>query len=432
LQELFSKKQKLSFKESTAKINIWQGAVRSGKTYISLWRFLKEILEKKDEEGDFLLLARTYDSIKRNILPLLNSLVGSDCKHFFGKREIHIWGRVVHLIGCDDERAESKLRGMTALGAYVDEATILPETVVKMLVSRCAMGSARIFMTTNPDSPFHWLKRDFIDDNADVKTWLFTLDDNPEVTEETKEYLKRQYKGLWYQRFILGNWVQASGAIYDFFDTSLHVIDESPDGADYSIVGIDYGTTNPTAFILVSYYGDRYPKIVIEKEYYWDSKEKMRQKTDAEYADDLKNFIIGKKINGIYLDPSATSFRTECIHQRMIPRYASNEVMEGIRFVANTLQIGMVKIHRNCQRLIKSIQSYVWDSKSTISGSDRPLKVDDHLCDALRYAIFSHFYKRALTEKVDWDKAYTEAMGIDMTFPPVFTSPNINEYQGIY
>lgn len=419
----FSEKQKLSFKESKAKINIWQGAVRSGKTYISLWRFLKEIVDKKEEEGEFLMLARTYDSIKRNIVPVLHTIIGSDLQYFMGKREMYIWGRCIHLIGCDDERAESKLRGMTALGAYVDEASILPESVVKMLVSRCAMKDAKIFMTTNPDSPFHWLKKDFIDDNEDVKTWLFTLDDNPEVTQETKEYLKRQYRGLWYQRFILGNWLQASGAIYDFFDPSVHVV-KSMTQPIYSVIGIDYGTTNPTAFVLVSFMGERFPKIIVEKEYYWDSKEKQRQKTDAEYAQDLQKFTFGRRINGIYLDPSAASFKTECNRANIRTRYADNEVMEGIRYVANMISSGTVKILDTCPRLIQSIQSYVWDSKSITRGEDKPLKQDDHLVDALRYAIFTHFYKRTQME-VDWDKEYKEAMG-ENTLPAPFQEPSMH------
>ena len=426
-ETVFSNQQKTSFKESTAKINIWQGSVRSGKTYISLWRFLKEITDAntKMKDGEFVLLARTFDSIKRNVLPILQSLIGDDMKFWYGKREMYIWGRLVHLIGCDDERAETKIRGMTALGAYVDEATIIPESVIKMLVSRCAMGDARIFMTTNPDSPFHFIKKDFIDNNPDVKSWKFTLDDNPLVTEETKDYLKRQYKGLWYQRFILGEWVMASGAVYDFFDQEVHVVKESPGVPLYSIVAIDYGTTNATAFLLISFFGSKYPKIVVEQEYYWDSKERQRQKTDSEYAEDLLKFVKNKNIYGIYLDPSATSFRTELIRVGLKPKYASNEVIEGIRYTADMISGGAVKIRANCVNLIRSLQNYTWDPKSQSSGQDRPLKIEDHLPDALRYGIFSHFYKKS-SEKVDWEEEFKKAFYENSPVPNPFQIPDPN------
>lgn len=117
---------------------------------------------------------------------------------------MNIFGKTIHIVGADDERAESKIRGSTLAGAYVDEISIIPEGVFKMLLSRCLMGGARIFGTTNPDSPYHWLKRDYLTDNPDVKSWQFTLKDNPELTQWEKDYLCRQYKGLWYQRFIEG------------------------------------------------------------------------------------------------------------------------------------------------------------------------------------------------------------------------------------
>ena len=212
-----SEKQLKSFRESNAKINIWEGAVRSGKTWISLWRFITELQE--GPEGEYALITRTFDSFKRNVLPLLENMIGvKDTNWRGGHRTLNIYGKTVHVIGADDERAEAKIRGPTFAGAYVDELTIIPESVFKMLISRCAMGGAKIFGTTNPDSPFHWLKQDILSmDEGDVRSWQFALEDNPELTQEDKDYLRRQYKGLWYQRFIEGKWVQAEGAIYDYF-----------------------------------------------------------------------------------------------------------------------------------------------------------------------------------------------------------------------
>jgi PBSX family phage terminase large subunit len=374
-----SDKQLFSLHDSDARINIWEGAVRSGKTYVSLWRWIKEL--SFGPRGEYCIITRTYDSFKRNLLPQLTNMIGSDVKYYSGKREMVIFNKTIHIVGADDERSEAKIRGPTFSGAYVDEATIIPESVFRMLISRCAMKGAKIFVTTNPDSPYHWLKKDFLTDNPDVKSWKFTLDDNPELTEDERDYLKRQYKGIWFQRFIEGRWVQAEGAIYDFFDTSLHTIDFPPGQAEFYIVGVDYGTTNPCSFVLIGINRSKYPNIWVEDVYYWNSKIKQRQKTDSEYADDLKKFIEGRVIKAIYIDPSAASFKLElnkCGVQNLYD--AENEVLDGIRMVSKFLSNGTMKICRKCEPLIREIQGYVWDAKSAKTGIDKPSKEMDHAC----------------------------------------------------
>lgn len=416
-----SAKQKLSLVESHARINIWEGAVRSGKTHVSLWRFIEELIH--GPHGDYAVISRTFDSFKRNILPLLTSMIGADARYYAGKREMSIWGKTCHIIGADDQRAEHKVRGSTFMGSYVDEATIIPESVFKMLVSRCAMKGAKIFATTNPDSPFHWLKRDYLDGNPDVKSWAFRLEDNPELTPQEREYLRRQYKGLWYQRFIEGRWVQAEGSIYDFFDESLHCIDFPQSTAKEYFVGVDYGTTNPCAFVLVGYNPDRYPNLWVEKEYYFDSRKAQRQKTDLEYASDLINFTNGYSVRSIYVDPSAASFKLELLRngvQGVVD--AENEVNDGIRLLSQFLTQGTLKITRGCRNLIQEFCSYVWDNKSLTLGVDKPLKENDHLLDALRYCIYTHFFKRtgaSLTAR-DLERYYQEAMGLKPDLPSFF------------
>ena len=372
-----SSKQLNSFQESNAKINIWEGAVRSGKTYVSLVRWLDEIVN--GPKGEYCMISRTYDTFRRNILTLLTQIIGTDAKYFSGLREMEIYGKKIFIVGADDERAEAKIRGATFKGAYVDEATLIPESVFRMLISRCAMGNARIFATTNPDSPYHWLKKDFIDDNNDCLTWQFTLDDNPELSENEKEYLKRQYKGIWYHRFIEGRWVQAEGAVYDFFDEKIHTLETVPEYAESYIVGVDYGTTNPCAFILLGINRSKFPNIWVEDEYYYDSKVHQRQKTDSEYAEDLKRFIAGKNVRSIYVDPSAASFKLE-LHRQGVQglQDAQNEVLDGIRFVSDLLNNGTLKISRKAKNLIQEFQSYVWDAKAAQRGEDKPLKTSDH------------------------------------------------------
>ncbi|MCE5319437.1 MAG: PBSX family phage terminase large subunit [Parachlamydia sp.] len=416
-----SDKQLDSLSESNAKINIWEGAVRSGKTYISLWRWMKELTY--GPAGEYCIITRTYDTFKRNILPLITNMVGADARYYAGRREMNMWGKTIHIIGADDSSADSKIRGATFSGAYVDEITMIPEAVFRMLISRCAMGGAKIFGTTNPDSPFHWLKKDFLDDNPDVKSWKFTLNDNPKLTKEEKDYLCRQYKGLWFQRFIEGRWVQAEGAIYDFFDPTLHVINFEPGLPEYCIIGIDYGTTNPCAFVSVSVNRSKYPNMWVDSVYYYDSKIHQRQKTDSEYAVDLIKFIKDKPVKAIYVDPSAASFKLELSRNDVSNLYdAENEVIDGIRLVSKFFNNGTIKICRSCDVLIKEMQGYVWDPHCAKTGKEQPLKHADHGIDALRYSLYTHFFGKdgnKMTAR-QLDSLYNESRGRGPELPAPF------------
>ena len=142
---------------SLKRINILEGAVRSGKTWISLIVFaLWVAMQPKD--ATFLMVAKTLTSLKRNCLDLLQSLIGEqNFKYNLSQKQGMLFGRTVYLEGVNDVRAEGKIRGMTLTGAYCDEITLFTEDFFTMLLSRLSMPGAKLFCTTNPDSPMHWL-----------------------------------------------------------------------------------------------------------------------------------------------------------------------------------------------------------------------------------------------------------------------------------
>lgn len=391
LQDL-SSKQLQSFREADARINIWEGSVRSGKSHASIIRFLDFIIH--GPQGMLIAIGKTNTAIKRNFVDPLLDMLGLDVKYYAGKQEMHLYGKTIVLVGANDERAEGKIRGNTYAGAYVDELTLLPESFFTTLLARLSIEGAKLFATTNPDSPFHWLKKNYLDrmELLDLKRFYFKLEDNPSLTDTFKNNLKQEFRGLWYKRFIDGEWVLAEGAIYDFFDERIHCLDFPPTHSQYYICGIDYGTNNPCAFILVGYDPNNFPNIWVEEEYYWDSKEHNRQKTDSEYADDLKKFLGNKNVKAVIVDPSAASFKAEMIKmgfQNIMD--ANNDVLDGIRFTSKMLSNGTLKICKSCKNLIKEIQTYVWDEKSIKLGEDKPLKQNDHILDGLRYTCLTWF-----------------------------------------
>lgn len=386
-----------------APIALWSGAVSSGKTIASLIAFLVRLAVAPDH-GLVVIVGRTLQTIERNLIDPLQStyLFGPLAKHVVhttGSTTATILGRTVHLVGASDARAEGRIRGSTIALAYVDEATLVPYEFWMMLLSRLRVGNqSRLMATTNPDGPFHWLRREFIlrGEAVGLRHWHFTLDDNPSLDPSMVARLKAQYTGLWYRRFILGDWCLASGAVFDAFDSQRHVVDILPDMQRWMAVGVDYGTVNPFVGLLVGHGVDN--RLYVASEYRHDSRATHRQLTDAQYSRGITTWLGSYKHGGqegvrpqwIFVDPSAASFMTQLWSDGVQGvAKANNDVKDGIRSVSMALGANLLSVHRSCEGLLGELPSYAWDEKAAAAGEDKPLKVNDHSCDALRYALHS-------------------------------------------
>jgi PBSX family phage terminase large subunit len=260
-----------------------------------------------------------------------------------------------------------------------------------MLLSRLRVPGAQLFATCNPEGPAHWLKKKFIDNKElDIISWNFGLDDNPSLDNAYKENIKKEYSGMWYKRYILGEWAAAHGLIYDNF-TDDNIYEHPKNNPTYRVVGIDYGTTNPTAAVMLAITPNAWPQICVEQEYYYDASIKGRSKTDQELVQDIKDWIGWKPITTIYVDPAAASLKLALRHADLPVVDAKNDVLVGIKTVSKFISNLNLIIHKSCRTLTDQIQSYSWDPKAADRGEDRPLKNADHICDALRYACASAF-----------------------------------------
>lgn len=392
------------FQSSKARISIYEGAVRSGKSTGADFDFGREC--RVAPEGSMFISGKSQGTIKRNVIDEMYNIFGTSyVKYYPGKQEATILGRHVYCIGANDERAEAKIRGGTFSGGLIDEGTLIPKSFFNMCLSRLSRPNSRLIVTTNPDGPFHWLKKDYMDRQSqlDLQVFSFKLEDNPSLPPSYVENIKKEYRGLWYKRYIEGQWVLAEGSVYDFFSEEEHVIEIAPTYAKYWLAGIDYGTGGTTAFVLVGFNDEMYPNMWVEKEYYFNCKEAGYQKTDNDFADDFAKFIQDYGVKSIYIDPSATSLKVELRRRKIQAQEAKNDVLNGIRVVASHLSSGNLKIKSVCRNLIQEFQSYVWDSKKSEKGIDEPVKQFDHALDALRYAIFSHFGEKMTlkTETLD-------------------------------
>ena len=421
-----SPKQIYSILNSNARINGWVGSVRSGKTWACNARIIKEI--RGETIGDGMLIGKSREALQRNVVRPLCDFLSIPAPADKTNRMV-LWGRVIHLIGAPDERAQASITGSTLAFAAIDEACLAPYGLVKMIQSRLSQKGAKLFFTTNPNSPHHWLKKEFIDNkDIDITVFNFNLEDNPALDPIYVENIKKEYSGIWYKRYIKGEWALAEGAIYDFFDDELHIIDHPPTRAREYIVGIDYGTANPCVYVLIGIDYSQFPNMWLEKEYYYDSTKQNRQKSDSEYAEDLARFIDGYYVSSIYVDPSAASFKLECRKAGMSNVFdAENDVHNGIRFQTQHLQNGSYKICKCCTNTIAEYGNYLWDTKAAMNGVERPMKTHDHCCDAQRYALFTHLFERS-TERLKPEQIeqwWAEGQGYsNHSLPPFFAHPN--------
>lgn len=377
---------------SDARINAAEGSIRSGKSHIADVRWLEFT---QVQRGPFLLTGKTIDTVSRNIIQPLMEIAGAEV-HWQnqGRGELAIGRALVHVVGMNDAKAESRIRGMTIGGWLADEVTLYPEDAVRMALSRMSIPGSKAFWTMNPDSPYHWALSDYLENpkllDGDVpilKRWHFTLDDNPALDEEYKDSLKDLYSGLFYQRFIDGLWVLAEGVIYSQFQQRFHVSANLPEMVNYWVC-VDYGTANPCVFLLLGQ--DASGGIWVCKEYYWDSEKERRQKTDGEYADDLLTWLGGMVPSVLFVDPSAASFIVELRKRGWMVLKADNDVLDGIRMVSAYLASGRLHVHESCENVQREFSSYIWDETAQKRGEDKPLKMYDHAMDALRYGIYTH------------------------------------------
>ena len=379
MRDMLSPKQLDFIKKDLSRINLLYGSVRSGKTWISLLKWAIW-LGTQPKNKQFLMSGKTLTTLKRNCLVPLEELIGSNIEFSITQKVATIFGRTVWLEGANDERSESKIRGMTLQGCYIDELTQIPQDFYLMVLSRLSESGAVLIATTNPDHPKHYVKTDIIDNEVlDKQVFKFLIDDNIFLDESYKENLKKEYKGVFYQRFILGEFVRAEGVIFpDFADNPERWIvakDDVPKGFRFVEVGFDIGG-NGSAYAMTctgqGYDGVQY-KLKAEK----------RQAGEMS-MDDIEDFVVsfcndceekyGVHIDMINCDHIAVIINTINDNTKYRATMCVKPPLDDRVFLYSKLfATGRVKfVEGMCDDLIDEMQNLVFDDRS-----ERAIPLDD-------------------------------------------------------
>ena len=379
---------------------ICDGAIRSGKTVCMVASFIYWAMRFFDGQT-FAICGKTVQSAERNIItPLLGM---TDVKAYYSltyTRSLKLLtvksGERVnyfYVFGGKDESSASLIQGMTLAGVLLDEVALMPRSFVEQSLARCSVLGSKFWFNCNPDSPAHWFYEEWIKDPDKHRALHlhFNLTDNPSLAPEIIDRYENMYTGVFYQRFILGEWVAADGLVYDI-DVNTVITENVPKAGRY-FISIDYGTLNPFSAGLWCLNGKTATRI---KEYYYSGRKEMRQKTDEEYYKALEELAKGYRIEKVIIDPSAASFiATIRKHGRFNVRKAKNDVLDGIRVTAQMLKGGAIKIHSSCEDCLNEMGMYRWDDKST---EDKVVKEFDHAMDDMRYFCFT-----VLRRELKWE-----------------------------
>ena len=386
----FSEKQKTVLRwwcgpEQRHDAIICDGAVRSGKTFCMGLSFVCWAMARF-QGAAFGLCGKTTVSLRRNLVrglvPVLEEL-GFRCEEKVSRSLLTVrrGGRenTFYFFGGKDEGSAALIQGVTLAGVLLDEAALMPRSFVEQACARCSVAGSRLWFNCNPEGPEHWFYKEWIQ-KAEARNALylhFTMEDNPGLRPEIRERYSRMFSGAFYRRFVLGEWAAAEGRVYDFFDETY--LEDPPDGLSRWCISCDYGTVNPASFGLWGWKDGVWYRV---KEFYYDSREKMRQKTDGEYAQDLRALAGGRDIRLVVVDPSAASFIEVLRRDGLRVVKAENNVLSGIRTTAELLREKKLVICRGCDDALREFQLYCWAEGG---GQDRVRKEHDHAMDEIRY-----------------------------------------------
>lgn len=395
-----SEKQKTVFKwcyTTDYKAIICDGAVRSGKTICMVTSFILWAM-RNFNGATFGICGKTVASAERNIIRPLQGI--TDITHYYKV----IYAKSSHMLtvqskgkknyffvfGGKDESSYTLLQGITLSGIFLDEVALMPESFVNQAVARClSVPDAKYWFNCNPESPAHWFYNDWIlqAEQREALHVHFLMCDNPSLSERQLKEAEIQFSGVFYERYIQGLWTVAEGLVYPMYKDALCKAPERY--AEKYVMSIDYGTQNAFAAILWGLYDGVWIAVNC---YYYSGRDKGVQKTDDEYGRDLE-LLFEKNLPPAYpkikaiIDPSAASFialMQKSKHFKVIR--AENDVLNGIRSTAMALQLGKIKISENLKPVIKEFEGYVWDDNAS---EDRPVKVNDHAMDSMRYFVMT-------------------------------------------
>lgn len=401
LTDVYSKKQIEVLNQTVNQewfIALLHGAKRSGKTKINNDLFLfelrrvRKIADRENiKEPMYILAGVSSATIQKNVLQELYNMYNIDPKFdkhgnfkLFGVKVVQAYTGNISGVGA--------VRGMTAFGAYINEASLAKQEVFAEIVSRCSGTDARILADTNPDNPEHWLKKEYIDkSSSNIRSFHFQLDDNVFLSERYRTNIKESTpSGMFYDRDIKGLWVSADGVVYQDFDASKHYIrSEDLPSLSKFYCGVDWGYEHWGSIVVIGETDDGTAFLI---------EEHAKQHEEIDYWVEIAKGIqerYGSRVP-FYCD-SARPEHVARFRREHIEAFDGEKArLSGVESVAKRIKQDRLFVCRDkVSKFPGEIYQYVWDEKK-----GEPIKMFDDVLDALRYAIYTNEVANAKTAEI--------------------------------
>ena len=418
----FSTKQKLvlewwmhpSYKEKDG--IICDGSIRSGKTTVMSLSFAIWAMTTFNGEN-FALCGKTIQSLRRNVIKQLKNMLKSRgytvIEHRSENSMTIIKGEVeneFYLFGGKDEGSQDLIQGITLAGVFFDEVALMPESFVNQATGRCSVEGSKMWFNCNPEGPDHFIKTEWIDKITDKNLIRihFTMRDNPSLAIQIIERYERMYRGVFFDRFILGLWVVAAGIIFKCFaeDDSPYLFDDEElyevvNGkkkmVQFSklVMGVDFGGNGSKTTFALSGYRNGYKKIMLLEEEGLPVTENIDAKDICDKFIEFYKACIERygRVDWIFPDSASTtminSLRSAAkdagLPYRNIAGCRKNEVSERPKTVDMLLNTDCLKINRRCVNIRKAIASLRWDEKEPDIPEDKNIGNINDWWDAFCY-----------------------------------------------
>ncbi|EIE3607226.1 PBSX family phage terminase large subunit [Staphylococcus pseudintermedius] len=406
LSHQFTDKQFQIYKEIMKKdwfLCILYGAKRTGKTIFNNYMFLEEVLNVRERatklgirNPQYILAGYTLGTIQKNVLEELTNMYGLEFT-FDKYNRFKLFGVTIVQTPHGNVKGLAAIRGMTAFGAYINEASLAHPSVFDEIKSRCSGEGARILSDTNPDNPEHWLLKDYIqNEDESIISYHFELDDNTFLSERYRKNIKATTpSGMMYDRNILGLWVSGDGLVYQDFDKKIHTMTQDKlkqIPMKQYFAGVDWGYEHHGVIVVFGMgYDDRF--YLIEEH----AKQHVFIEDWVRIAHDIK-----ARYGDIpfYCDSARSEHVAKFDEEGINAIFADKRIMRGVELVAHYFKNDKLRIlYDACPRFASEIYNYAWDTKK-----DLPIKEYDDVMDAMRYALLTFvetFEQRSVEDEID-------------------------------
>lgn len=360
------------------------GSIRSGKTIACIIGFLTWSQEMFSGQS-FILAGKTMSALKRNVVRPMQQILeawGWPYEYIRSGSEarLEIGSNTYYLYGANTEASQDALQGLTAAGAYLDEAALFPKSFVDQAVGRCSVDGWKLWMNCNPAGPHHYIREEYLDPELMKKKKVyhlhFTMDDNLSLSQKRKEAYKNAWPhgSVFYKRFILGKWVAADGLIYQQFadHTEQYLIDQKwleEHEILYAVIGVDFGGTKSAHSFTLTGFTRGYQQVVVLDEYYCKKRINPKQLT-SDFIDFARRAKARYRVMEAYCDSAEQTLiaglETACVKEHVaidIRNAIKGPINDRIAFYNSLIAQSRWKIMSHCTHIIAAFEEAVYDEK---------------------------------------------------------------------